>query len=277
MNAKERLLEKIKTIVYNEERPVTFKDLLCFDYYGEEVSYKHGSLRNLISQLLKEGSIIDLFKSPQAFYSLPGITFGNNMTPTCISVTPTLNTRQRGFLKFLRITKLEYPSIHDIRLTFEYKGLRTILLNSHCDLINTIDEKYNKDITLRDITLDDITLTITIHNTDRISVTVACSNNPIPIDHIGIAKLSSALTRVEERLQVVIDYYYKTNQESTTNEDVRKTIPFHMNWIVIMWHFGCDSELGFSGEQFEITLKQGIEVFRIYSKKSPVKKSSNSA
>ena len=101
---------------------------------------------------------------------------------------------------------------------------------------------------------------------------VACSNNPIPIDHIGIAKLSSALTRVEERLQAVIDYYYKTNQESTTNEDVRKTIPFHMNWIVVMWHFGYDSELGFSGEQFEITLKQGIEVFRIYSKKSPVKK-----
>ena len=66
MNPKERLLERIKTIVYNEKRPVTFKDLLCFYYNGKEVSYKHGSLRNLISQLLKEGLIIDLFKSPQA-------------------------------------------------------------------------------------------------------------------------------------------------------------------------------------------------------------------
>ena len=150
----------MKQLFYNEERPVTFKDLLCFDYYGEKVSYKHGSLRNLISQLLKEGLIIDLFRSPQAFYSLPGINFGNNMTPTCISVTPTLNTKQRGFLKFLKIHKLEYPSIHDIRLTFEYEGLRTILINSHSDLIKTIDEKSNKDITLRDITLDDITLKI---------------------------------------------------------------------------------------------------------------------
>lgn len=272
MNPKERLLERIATIVLDENRPATFKDLLCFYYYGEKVSYTHGSLRNLISQLLKEGSIIVLFRSPQAFYSLPGVNFGNKMTPTCITVTPPLNAKQRGFLKFLRITKLEYPSIHDIRLTFEYKGLRTILINSHCDLINSIDEKYNKDITLRDITLDDITLKITIHHSERISVMVACSDNPIPIDHIGIAKLSSALTRVEERLQAVIDYYYNINQESTTNEDARKTIPFHMNWIVVMWHFGYDSEPGFSGEQFEITLKQGIEVFRIYSKKSPVKK-----
>ncbi len=272
MNPKERLLERIATIVHNEKRPVTFKDLLCFYYNGEKVSYTHGSLRNLISQLLKEGSIIVLFKSPQSFYSLPGINFGNNMTPTCISVTPSLNTKQRAFLKFLKICKLEYPSIHDIRLTFEYKGLRTILVNSHCDLINSIDEKYNRDITLRDITLDDITLKTTIHNTDKITVMVACSNHPISIDHIGIAKLSSALTRVEERLQAVIDYYYITNLDQLTNDDVRKTIPFHMNWIVVMWHFGYDSELGFSGEQFEITLKQGIEVFRIYSKKSPVKK-----
>ena len=272
MNPKERLLERIATIVLDENRPATFKDLLCFYYKGKEVSYKHGSLRNLISPLLKEGRIIVLFKSPQAFYTLPGVNFGNKMTPTCITATPPLNTKQRAFLKFLRITKLEYPSIHDIRLTFEYKELRTILVNSQSDLIHNIDENYNKDITLKDITLDDITLKITLHNSDRVSVMVACSNNPIPIDHIGIAKLSSALTRVEERLQAVIDQYYKTNQESTTNEDVRKTIPFHMDWIVVMWHFGYDSELGFSREQIEITFRQGIEVFRIYSKKSPVKK-----
>ena len=120
------------------------------------------------------------------------------MTPTCITVTPTLNAKQRAFLKFLKIPKLEYPSIHDIRLTFEYEGLRTILINIHCDLIKTIDEKYNRDITLRDITLDDITLKITIHHSDRISVMVTCSDNPIPIDHLGIAKLSSALTRVKK-------------------------------------------------------------------------------
>lgn len=45
-------------------------------------------------------------------------------------------------------------------------------LNIQNNLIDTVDEKYNKDITLKDITLDDITLKITIHITDRITVMV---------------------------------------------------------------------------------------------------------
>jgi hypothetical protein len=272
MKSKERLLDRIKTIVYNEKRPVSFKDLLCFDSNGKIVSYKHGSLRNLISQLLKEGQIIVLYKSPLAFYSLPGITFGNKMTQTCISVTPILTHKQRIFLNFLKIHKLEYPSIHDIRLTFEYKGLRRIIQNPYSDLIDTIDQNYNKDITLRDITLDDITLKITIHNTDKITVMVACSNSPIFIDYLGIAKLSSALTRVEERLQSVVDLYYKESPDRSINDDVGKRIPFHMNWIVTMWHFGYDSKVRFAGEQFETNWKEGIEVFRIYLKKSSVMK-----
>lgn len=273
MKTKERLFDRIKTIVNIEKRPVSYKDLLSFEHNGKTVKYTHGGLRNLLSQLKREGRIYTVNRSPQAFYSIPGVNFGKNITPTCISVTPILTNKQRIFAKFLKIHKLEYPSIHDIRLTFEYKGLRTILLDSHCDLIKKIDEKSNKDITLKDITLDDITLKTTIHYTDRISVAVSCSYHPIPIDPIGIAKLSSALTRVEERLQAVIDQYYKDNKDRSTNENLIKSIPFHMDWIVTMWHFGYDSEAGFSGEQFEINWKQGIEVFfRIYSKKSsPIK------
>ena len=33
---------------------------------------------------------------------------------------------------------------------------------------------------------------------------IACSDTPIPIDMLGLAKLTSGLTRVEERLQLVI-------------------------------------------------------------------------
>lgn len=268
MNAKERLLETISTIVINENRPVSFKDLLSFEHNGKLIEYAHGTIRNYLSELHDEGRIITVNRSSLAFYSLPGINFGNKMTPTCISVSPILNDKQRTVLKFYKMLKLQYPSIHDIRLTFEYKGLRAILLNNNCDLIETIDEEYNKDITLKKITLDDITLKIKIHNTDKISVSVACSYHPMPIDPIGIAKLSSGLTRVEERLQTVIDQYFKDNKDQSTN-NVRKIIPFHMDWIVTMWHFGYDSEAGFSGEQFEINWKEGLEVFfRIYSKKS---------
>jgi hypothetical protein len=42
------------------------------------------------------------------------------------------------------------------------------------------------------------------------------------MDHIGIAKLSSALTRVEYRLQNSIDQYFKDNLSNSTNVDVKK-------------------------------------------------------
>jgi hypothetical protein len=272
MNSEQRLLERITTIVQNEHRPVSFKDLLRFECNGKRVEYTPGSLRNLISRLLKANKIVDLYRSPHAFYSIPGITFGKNMTPTYIVRTPNLNNRQESFLKFLKIHNLEYPAIHDIRLSFVYQGLRTILIEKGNDLIDTIDEESNKDIVLTNMTLDDMTLKITVHNTDKVSVTVACSNDPIPIDHIGIAILSSALTRVEERLQSLIDRFAKDNPDQFSNEYTIKKIPFNMDWIVTMWHFGYDSEVGFSGEQFETTWREGIDVFRVYSKKRSITK-----
>lgn len=266
MSLEQKLQESITTIVKNECRPASIKDLLYLECYGTKVKYSSGSIRNALSKLHKEGKIYTVYKSPQAFYSIPGVNFGKNMTPTYITGIPNLNNKQRTFLKFLRIHKLEYPSIHDIRLTFECNGLRTILLNMHPDLIKSIDENSNKDVILNDITLDDITLKTTVHNTDKISVMVACSENPIPIDLTGIAKLSSALTRVEERLQSIIDTYFKDNIDQSTNNNVRIEVPYHMNWIVTMWHFGYDS-VGFTGEQFEITWREGLDVFRLYSKK----------
>jgi hypothetical protein len=35
-----------------------------------------------------------------------------------------------------------------------------------------------------------------------------------------------------------------------------------------MWHFGQDSLTGYSGDMFQIPWKDGLELFRIYSKKS---------
>jgi hypothetical protein len=45
-----------------------------------------------------------------------------------------------------------------------------------------------------------------------------------------------------------------------------------MTWIVTMWHFGQDSLTGYSGEMFEIPWKEGLQLFRIYSKEMPKKK-----
>ena len=49
-------------------------------------------------------------------------------------------------------------------------------------------------------------------------------------------------------------------------------IPNHMSWVVKMWHFGQDSLTEYSGEKFEISWKEGLEIFRIYSNNNENKK-----
>jgi hypothetical protein len=77
--------------------------------------------------------------------------------------------------------------------------------SSSTSLIKNIDTQSNKDITLHDIDLGDHIVKTTVHNTNTVSVIVACTLNPIPIDMVGLVKLSSSLARVEDRLQLLVD------------------------------------------------------------------------
>ena len=45
-----------------------------------------------------------------------------------------------------------------------------------------------------------------------------------------------------------------------------------MSWTIKMWHFGKDSLTGYSGEKFEITLEDILNLFNIYSKEYSNKK-----
>lgn len=276
MSSETIIFDKMNEIVHNENRPFSYKDFLSFSLKGVYHSYKHGHIRNIFSALKKKGLIEFVKRSPQAFYTIKGVKFNNSVTPTYMTAIPNLTYTQKAFAKFLRIHQLDHPSIHDIRLSFICMGLRSILVSSNSDLIKNIDEKSNKDITLKKITLDDITLKITVHNTDKVTVIIACTDNPIPIDLIGVSKLSGALATVKERLQRVIDDHIKAASKIEVDDVAIDTneyqIPDYMSWIVNMWHFGYDSEPGFSGPMFEHTWKESLDVFRIYSKKSERKK-----
>ncbi len=170
-----------------------------------------------------------------------------------------------------KVTKLDRPAIHDVRLLFHVKGLKNILLsNDNRSIIDRVDEKSNKDIRLKDIVHDDIIIQTTVHNTDNVSVIIACSDNPIEIeDPLSLSKLTGGLTRVEERLQQEINYHYsKITSNTSEQESQRVSIPYHMNRIVTMWHFGHDSSHSYSGESFEITWKESLDIlFHFYSKK----------
>lgn len=77
-------------------------------------------------------------------------------------------------------------AIYDIRLSFFFKQIWTILSTISSSIIKNIDTKSNKDITLYDIDLGDHVVKTTVYKTDTVSVIVACTPNPIPIDILGL-------------------------------------------------------------------------------------------
>jgi len=136
---------------------------------------------------------------------------------------------------------MDKSAIHDIRLSFSFNHLWSILSASSSfssSLIKNIDVHSNKDITLLDIDLGDHIVKTTVHNTNTVSVIVACTLNPIPIDMFGLVKLSSSLARVEDRLQLLVNEYNAACVQSGKQYlslILNGKIPNHMSWIVTMW------------------------------------------
>lgn len=269
MNAKDAIYNNMREIVESKGHDITYKDFLSFNLDGINYSYSHGTIRNAFSKLQKEGKIELVCRSPIAFYTLAGMKYENGMTHRYRGV---LNESVNAYIKIFKIYGWDIPAIHDIRLKFHITNIRTTLLSMKSDLIASVDGSSNKDIKLKSIVLEDIIIKVTVHNTDNITVMIACSENPIPFDSIGLSTLSSALTRVEERIQRELDIYYQSEYEdqdtSNSNSDNNLIkVPHHMSWIVTMWHFGQDSSLGFSGEKFDMTVKEVHELYHLYLKK----------
>src|SRR3954454_22870572 len=158
-----------------------------------------------------------------------------------------ISSKQRTFLQCLREIPMDKPAIHDIRLSFSFNHLWFILAtrSSSSSLIKNIDSCSNKDITLQDISLGDHVVKTTVHNTSTVSVIVACTFNPIPIDMFGLVKLSSSLARVEDRLQRLVDDYnnaiIQSGQQQYLSLILNSKIHSNMNWTVKIWHFGKDA------------------------------------
>jgi hypothetical protein len=136
--------------------------------------------------------------------------------------------------------------------------------------------KYNKDILFSTWKLNDILIRVTVHKTDTVSIIVACTLRPIPINFNGISKFTEMLTRTEERITNTIKNIEEKEDNSKNNDypnsentiaSVITNIPHYNTWIVTMWHFGADSRLECTGEKFSITFKDGKNVLlRVYTK-----------
>lgn len=276
MNAEEILLMKMADIVFVEKRPFCYLDFLCFEHEGQSYKFKHGTIRNIFSKLQKRGDIVLDYRSGPTFYSLPGNKFGKSVTVNHMGGN--LTSKQRTFFETLQSIPMDKPAIHDIRLSFEFKHLGSILSSSASPLIKNKDLNNNKDITLQEIDLGDHVVKATVHKTDTVSVIVGCSMNPIPIDLFGLTKLTSSLARVEERLQWLVNEHNNTilqnGEQQYLSLKINSKIPNHMSWIVTMWHFGRDALVEYSGEKFSFRWVDSLNIFHhhIYSKEYEVKR-----
>jgi hypothetical protein len=106
----------------------------------------------------------------------------------------------------------------------------------------------------------------------------------------GLILLSNALTRVEERLSVLVgggEGYGKGESNGRSRAAIIAAdiggggvvhrhpllIPEHNGWKVTMWHFGVDAIVEYTGEKFSVTWKAGQSaLLRVYSKEMKANK-----
>jgi hypothetical protein len=255
--------KQMSYLVFVENRPFSYADFLKFEVNEKEYSMTHGTFRNKITQFVRSEKVEVAYRSGPTFYTLKGVRFGKHklMTPNRTGV-PTSNN---PFYKFIKDLPMNKHALHDIRLRFKVNGIWS-MLSSKLEL-----HPVSKDITLQTWTFNNLILKTIVHKTDTISVIVGCSYRPIAVDINGIIRLTEALTRVEERLSVLVNQCRSISNRSSvflsSLSPVVVLIPQHTSWIVTMWHFGMDGITEYTGEKFSVTWEIGKnELIRVYSK-----------
>ncbi|MDR4490234.1 MAG: hypothetical protein R2685_04955 [Candidatus Nitrosocosmicus sp.] len=284
------MLEHMADIVYTQHRPITYKDFLSFEVDGNEYGMKSGTFRNKISALMKEGIVELDYHTNMAFYTLKGHRFGKRMTPYHTEVNSVNKHRKSQLTRLIEELPLGERSLHNIRLRFRVEGLWELFHKAiDDDITNSITvtdaishnsksipilrmNKKSKDIVLSTSQINNLLIGMTVHKTDTISVTVACSLNPVAMNTKELFNLASALTRAEEKLRLLIgDVIRSCPDVSNTSKGqaIFQTIivPSYETWVVTMWHLGRDSQTEYSGDKFSFNTMDALDVLaRVYTK-----------
>lgn len=249
-------MQHMTHIVLSEKRPFSYLDFLQFEVKGKSYKMKHGTFRNKVVELKKKGMIELDYNSIISFYTLKGHKSGKSVTEDRVGVP---SRKANSMYELIDNLPLGKNSLHDIRLWFKVPRIWSILSTNSAFRLNPM----NKDLRSPGINMDDLFIGVIVHRSDSVSVIVACSYVPIAGDILGVIRLSNGLTRVEERLS----NYIEQSGLLLGSKGATLTIPYHMKWIVKMWHFGTDSLVEYGGEKFEITYADAEGILtRIYSK-----------
>jgi hypothetical protein len=261
--------ERMAYIVFHEHKPFSYFDFIDL--------MKPKTYRNHISKLKKDGIVEPDIRSSIAFHTLKGHRFGKPGTPTHTVVFPHSHSRRYDIsishndplYKTLQNLPFGAECIHDIRLRF---NVPDIYNSCSSPRFNFPRNSTSGDIVIPSFFKDNAIVRIIIHKTDVVSVIIGCSKQPIPLDINGLIRLSTLLTRAEERLQFILFSSYNQNQnhnQTACSEAlyVSAVIPEYQSWIITMWHFGRDGLVEYTGEKFSRTIEDAQHVLtRIYPK-----------
>lgn len=255
------ILKRLKHVNKVEYRPASYNDFEEFEIDGKLYRLKLGTLRNRFSALNKEGHIERYYNSRASFFVLKGVKFGRQRT--IHSITEHSKSQLSEVIQQL---PEESKGLHDVHTSFQVQDIWTILSESKRFKIN----EHNKGIILPPFNIDGLKITANVHHTDTVTVTVACSKNPINTkidDANGIIRLASALARTQERIQRSADEC--GNSLPGGYENI--LIPDSGTWMVTMWHLGVDTP-SYKEANICLTWKdaQGV-LLREYNKKKEEK------
>jgi hypothetical protein len=225
------LLKRLKYINEVEYRPACYKDFEEFEVDGKLYRLKSGTLRNKFSVLINEGRIERYYNSRASFFVKKGVRFGKQRA---IQDMTELSISQLS--EAIQLLPKESKGLHDIHTSFQVLDIWQLLSESRRFKVN----EHNKGILLSPINIDGLKITANIHHTDTVTVTVACSRNPVStkIDDVnGIVRLAAALGRTQERIQRIIDEC----GQSLPGGYETIPIPDSNAWMITMVHFAVDT------------------------------------
>lgn len=188
----EAVLQHAAEVVFTEDRAFTRNDFVPeFKVGGEAFTIAYGTFRDTMSRLMKDGEVVSLFRSPQAFYTVPG---GSKRTTTDHTGGTTRGTNAH-ILSIIMSTPLGERAIHDLRLLFHLPGLWAV-----ASTIRTPDPANMDTVLIEHDYGAGRSVRVVVHHTDNVSVMVACSQHPFTLNPQGILAMMEILTRTEERL-----------------------------------------------------------------------------
>src|SRR5690242_18597851 len=139
----------------------------------------HGTFRNKVRVLIKNGLVQLLYYSGAAFYSLNGVNFSKPRAAMTSNHTVVSQLSSVSSVSFIDTLPADKHALHDIRFRFKVDNIWTVITTNHPELR---PNDVSKDINLDPLETRGLTVRTTVHHTDTVSVIVGCSLHPVAVD-----------------------------------------------------------------------------------------------